>query len=132
ADFFAALIQHRSRPRRLLQKAVGELRLAEPALLVCGSPAAWTCRQAECREAGLSILTLENNEVSREQLVDAAASRLSDSGVLVLAIGGVAMAVQDRRQLLGHLADLTALVLERLPVATLLAEGGATAATICD
>jgi riboflavin biosynthesis pyrimidine reductase len=87
-------------------------------LLVCGSLAAWQTRQQQCEQAGIPIVK------SSDLLVTRAVADLASRGVLVIA--------WDARSQLSRLAAWVAALMEATPVATVLAEGGATAAAIAE
>ncbi|HZN33761.1 MAG TPA: four-carbon acid sugar kinase family protein [Pirellulaceae bacterium] len=120
-DFFAALLDRRvSRPAGSAGSA--EFVLPRPALLVCGSRLSWRRRSEECLAAGVSVQTLAAD-------LPSAGSQLAATGRMLLGIGDIQSPL-DSRELLSHLAQLTAQVMNRTPLAALLAEGGATAAAI--
>jgi uncharacterized protein YgbK (DUF1537 family) len=136
ADFFAALLDARAARHSATAAAPADLRLELPALFVCGSKASWGSRAAECAVVGVSLRTFppafEGERLPEAGLAacaDIAASRLATAGRLLLGIGPVESTAAPA-DLVNRLADLTALVLERTPVASLLLEGGATAAAV--
>jgi hypothetical protein len=107
-----------------------------PRLLVCGSRASWDRRAAECAAAGVPVLTFPplfcGKAVQADELsacAERAGERLKTAGRLLLGIGPVDTAVTPT-ELAARLAELTALVLAHTPAATLLVEGGATAAAL--
>jgi D-threonate/D-erythronate kinase len=85
-----------------------------PALLICGSAAAWSHRLAACAMVGIPGLTIG------EDLPD-----LQNFGALLLGIGD-----SNRTDQLSALATMATNVIQRSEIKTLLAEGGATAAAI--
>jgi hypothetical protein len=136
ADFFAALLD--SRAARFAAASAGptNLSLKLPALLVCGSRASWASRAGECAAMSVPLRTFppafEGPRFSEVELAACAqhsASRLASAGRLLLGIGPIESTAAPA-DLVSRLADLTALVLQRTPVATLLLEGGATAAAV--
>jgi uncharacterized protein YgbK (DUF1537 family) len=126
ADFFTALLERRGRPTSSAGVSPKNLAIRLPALLVCGSRATWDRRAAECAAAGVPSRTLQPVLFD---LADDAANQLGIARRLLLGIGDAGAALPPA-ELVAHLASLTALVLERSPVATLLVEGGATAAAV--
>jgi D-threonate/D-erythronate kinase len=126
ADFFTALLERRGRPTSRTGVSPKNLAIRLPALLVCGSRATWDRRAAECAAAGVPSRTLQPVLFD---LADDAANQLGIARRLLLGIGDAGAALPPA-ELVARLASLTALVLERSPVATLLVEGGATAAAV--
>lgn len=122
ADFFTALLRGRmgsASPSPQLEN----LSVRLPALLVCGSRASWQTRTDECRRAGVPIVMMN-------ELPSTAAARLSDSGALLLAIGGNLVLDSERGRLMSTFADFVAVVLKQTAIATILLEGGATAEAV--
>lgn len=117
ADYFAALLDARRAGQGNAREAAGAA-IGRPTLLVCGSQAAWQTRQQECQQAGIPIVA------SSDLLVTMAVAELANRGVLVIAL--------DSRSQLARLAAWVAALMEATPVATILAEGGATAAAIAE
>jgi D-threonate/D-erythronate kinase len=115
ADFFASMLQERCGPQR--NRADSAL-LNPPALLLCGSRAAWPIRVDQCRSAGIPIVT-----------IDEPITRFPPSGALLLGIGDSQIKT-DSSTALANLACTAADLMSRAPRNTLLAEGGATAAAI--
>lgn len=118
ADFFAALLDARGAGDARVSRQATEVTIRRPALLVCGSPAAWQTRQRQCQHAAIPIVT------SSDLLVTRAVADLANRGVRVIAL--------DSRSQLPRLAAWVAALMEATPVATILAEGGATAAAIAE
>jgi uncharacterized protein YgbK (DUF1537 family) len=119
ADFFAALLAERCHVWKTSQEADAVDPVIEsPALLVCGSRASWLLRCDECRAAVIPIVTVEQLFVPSNQF-----------GAVLL---GIANQSSDATpsQILSRLAESTAAIMSRISIKTLLAEGGATAATI--
>ena len=136
ADFFAALLDSRAAPFAAVSAVSLHPGLDLPALLVCGSRASWATRAGECAAVGVPLTTfapaLEGERLPNAEMAACAkhaASRLATAGRLLLGIGPIESAASPA-DLVNCLADLTALVLERTPVASLLLEGGATAAAV--
>lgn len=125
ADFFAALLRCWAARKVHSAPQSAELLVRLPALLVCGSQAAWHSREAEAKSAGLPI-------VNRKEDPAVAIRALRQGGAALLAIGGELAAEELRGQLLYDLAERAALVLQQSSAATLLVEGGATAEAIAE
>ncbi len=130
ADFFAALLDARGKGQGKKAPVHPPWHIDRPALLICGSPAAWKSRQAQCREARIPILPLLDPQEDLESGVRRAAAELAKRGLLVLAISGEMTRQRSIHELLLHLAAVTVGLLEITPVATILVEGGATAAIV--
>jgi uncharacterized protein YgbK (DUF1537 family) len=124
ADFFAALLEARLNPSRVRTDA-GSPQVEPPALLVCGSQAAWSQRQRQCAAARLPALKLSPSGSS--SATEQAVQRLQTGAAVVLAIDDAASEHFDPLSLL---ADATEQIARHVRLATLLAEGGATAAAI--
>jgi uncharacterized protein YgbK (DUF1537 family) len=118
ADYFTALLDARGAGQGEVRQTDAAVAIGRPALLVCGSPAAWQTRQKQCQQAGIPIVT------ASDLLVTRAVADLAGRGVLVVAL--------DSRSQLPRLAAWVAALMEATPVATVLAEGGATAAAIAE
>ena len=107
--------------------------IARPALLVCGSHNAWQKRLHDCAAANLPVGLLDATPIDLQQLEDASSAttkQLRREGVLVLSTGQIDVPHQQRIAVLKGLAAMTeAIVRQELP-ATLLVEGGATAAAV--
>src|SRR5262245_15505428 len=109
ADFFAALLSARcASAQSSAPNATVELR--PPVLLVCGSPAAWTEREAACATAGVPIVTVDQG-LPMSQSLKALLLACGDSG---------------GPNCLPMLAEAAAKYVRRSSVRTFLAEGGAT------
>jgi uncharacterized protein YgbK (DUF1537 family) len=117
ADFFAALLADRCRTAIPTPQGT-TFPVKPPALLVCGSRTAWPQRCAECNTAGIPIATIDNCSSPPQPFES-----------LLLGIGEP---VSAERQIsyLARLAKCTTAIFQEIPVATLLAEGGATASAI--
>jgi uncharacterized protein YgbK (DUF1537 family) len=124
ADFFAALLEARIDPSRG-QTGACSPQMVAPALLVCGSRAAWSQRQRQCAAAGLPALKLSPNDSF--SATQQAVQRLQTGGAVVLSVDDAASEHSDPLSLL---ADATEHIARHVRLATLLAEGGATAAAI--
>jgi uncharacterized protein YgbK (DUF1537 family) len=113
ADFFEALLISRgySKPQ-----AVGSPDMTKPALLLCGSRAAWPARQAACQRAGVPV-----------RVADALDTVNREFGALLVGLGEQKI---EPNAALSALASLAQQMLSRLPINTLLIEGGATAAAV--
>jgi uncharacterized protein YgbK (DUF1537 family) len=118
ADYFAALLDARGAGQGSEIQPVAPGAIRRPAILVCGSHAAWQTRQQECQQAGIPIV------MSSELLVTRAVADLERRGVLAIALDAVSQ--------FPRLAAWVAALMEATPVATVLAEGGATAAAIAE
>ena len=130
ADYFAALLDARGKGQGKKAPVHPPWHIDRPALLVCGSSAAWKSRQAQCQEARIPILPLLDPQVDLESGIRRAAAELARRGLVVLAISGETTRQRDIHDLLMHLAAVTVGLLEITPAATILVEGGATAAIV--
>jgi uncharacterized protein YgbK (DUF1537 family) len=124
ADFFAAVLTHRGILART--SAFPDLPLAAPALLVCGSRAAWNAREGECLTAGLPVSSPDRGG----GWLAAAAQRLHDHGVLVLAACDTTNSGQHPGEAFAPFTAASAELIRRASPAAVLAEGGATAAAL--
>jgi len=138
ADFFSALLERRAaQPIRGRESLSGAsllsatsttdkdsrplfAKLTIPALLVCGSRAAWPSRRKQCEAVGIPILAIASGFGTGP----------SDFQRLLIGIDESERA--DSRLLLTLLARLTSYLIENFSPAALLAEGGATAAAIAN
>jgi len=130
ADFFAALLDARGAGQGRALPASATVSIERPALLVCGSRAAWESRQRECEAAGVPIWLVSDPFEDLESHIRQAADKLAVRGLLAVAIGDDWKRARESHELLPRLATVAAMLLDIMPVATLLAEGGATAAAI--
>ena len=130
ADFFAALLDARGAGQGRALPASATVSIERPALLVCGSRAAWESRQRECEAAGVPILLVSDPFEDLELHIWQAADRLAVRGLLAVAIADDWKRTRESHELLPRLATVAAMLLEIAPVATVLAEGGATAAAL--
>jgi uncharacterized protein YgbK (DUF1537 family) len=136
ADFFAALLDSRAAcPNGATERPLGA-RPELPAVIACGSQAAWARRAVDCAAAGVPVGTFapvfagdRPPQADMGAWADRAAARLASAGRLLLGIGPVETTAAPA-DLVSRLAELTALVLERTPVASLLLEGGSTAEAV--
>ena len=117
-DFFASLLDARRAGQGSGNLAMAPATIRRPALLVCGSHAAWQTRQQECQQAGIPMV------MASDLLVTQAAGDLASRGVLAIAL--------DSRSQLPRLAAWVAALMEVAPLATIFAEGGATAAAVAE
>ncbi|MCI0359120.1 MAG: four-carbon acid sugar kinase family protein [Planctomycetaceae bacterium] len=132
ADFFAALLDtHGAGQGSGARPAIPPL-VGRPALLVCGSRAAWTARKGACQAQRIPILALPEATADLTSVVQGAAAELVSRGVLAIAIDPASSRPSQVQQQLPRLASVAAMLLEATPVATTLAEGGATAAAIAE
>jgi uncharacterized protein YgbK (DUF1537 family) len=118
ADYFAALLDARRAGRGQVGEPPTVVTIGRPTLLVCGSLAAWQTRQQECQQAGIPMV------MASDLLVTQAAGDLASRGVLAIAL--------DSRSQLPRLAAWVAALMEVAPLATIFAEGGATAAAVAE
>lgn len=132
ADFFATLLDTRGAGQGKAVPAARPVLIRRPAILVCGSPAAWVTRQRECIAAGIPILLLPGPSADLASHVRRAAGQLAADGSLAVAIGDDSNRGRESHEFLPSLATVVAMLLEIIPVATILAEGGATAAAIAE
>jgi uncharacterized protein YgbK (DUF1537 family) len=121
ADFFTALLELRA-PRR---PPIPELAAPTgPSLLVCGSAAAWSRRQAEAKDWHLALFPQphEADRISRT---------ISLEGRAIMGIGdGASGPDRTPAGLTAQLAEMVAIVVRRTKITRLLLEGGATAAGV--
>jgi uncharacterized protein YgbK (DUF1537 family) len=125
ADFFAALLGCRGYPQGIAP--TDALRLAPPAILVCGSITAWKARSRECAHAALPLLSLDS---PGDGFLDRAMQMLESHNALVLAPGEVVATPDQRCESFDRYAAAAAELLRSVRPATVLAEGGATAAAL--
>lgn len=136
ADFFTTLLMQRGRRTTAQDKAQHGLALHLPALMVCGSRTAWPQRSSECLLAGVSVRTFpplyegaSTSDIAVHACAAIAAKRMASARKLLMGVGPIESAASPA-ELLSRLASLAASTLEQTPVATLLLEGGATAAAV--
>jgi uncharacterized protein YgbK (DUF1537 family) len=120
ADYFTALLESRTASLPKSSLPVADVHLQFPVLLLCGSRAAWPRRCAECAAAQVPIHTCLP-----------AAGRLAIADRMLVGVGDAEFA-ESSSEPVSRLAELTASLLKQTPVATVLAEGGATAAAVAD
>jgi len=130
ADFFSALLDIRGAGQGNALPAAQPVSIRRPAILVCGSHAAWVTRQRECEAAGIPMLPLPDPSADLASHVRRAAGQFATRGALAVAIGNDSNRGRESNEFLPRLATVVAMLLEATPVATILAEGGATAAAI--
>jgi uncharacterized protein YgbK (DUF1537 family) len=94
------------------------VQLTAPAILVCGSSAAWPTRRDACLAAGIPIHDVQDETITSAR-----------GGSLLLGIGQAPSKSNDQN-LLHILAQRAARLVSQLSAKTLFAEGGATAAAI--
>ena len=136
ADFFAALLDSRAASPNGATGRPLDARPELPAVIACGSQAAWAWRAGDCAAARVPVETFapvfagdRPPQADMGAWADRAAARLASAGRLLLGIGPVETTAAPA-DLVSRLAELTALVLERTPVASLLLEGGSTAEAV--
>jgi len=132
ADFFSALLDERGAGQGRASPTAQPVSIRRPAVLVCGSRVAWETRLRQCTAAGIPILLVPERIEDVAALVRCAANELAARGALAVAIGDVFNYGRESNELLSRLATVVAVLLELFPVATILAEGGATAAAIAE
>jgi D-threonate/D-erythronate kinase len=125
ADFFAAILTHRGCAPST--STFTDLPFATPALLVCGSMAAWSTRYAECIAASLPIVSPDQ---ASGRWLDVATQALRSSGVLALSVGDLAAPPERRSETFARFTAAAAELVRRAQPATVLTEGGATAAAL--
>jgi len=116
ADFFAALLNERCAPAKTNPLVVQP---QPPALLVCGSSAAWPSRESDCRAANVPVTTLDDPTLP------------PTTRVCLLGVGN-SPAKSLQNDLMKRLADHAATTIQAFSVHTVLAEGGATAAALAE
>jgi D-threonate/D-erythronate kinase len=125
ADFFAAILAHRGHSPHAAPPT--ELPLSAPALLICGSFAAWTNRKSECEAAKLTVV-VPNHAGPACRAV--AVEQLQARGNLVLGVGDFVAPSEQRHAAFASFTTAAAEHIRRCQPATILAEGGATAAAL--
>jgi hypothetical protein len=128
ADFFAALLAANAGVAPRSEPQCAAPCLPTPILLACGSPAAWRGRAGECQAAGLPVVALAGEATSALDPIEAA---LRAPGVCVVTTVGGDTPPTDTPPM-ARLADLVAGLVRQARVATLLAEGGATATAVAE
>lgn len=132
ADFFDAMLNRWCGPDAKRQPSISPP-LPLPALLVCGSHAAWQSRKSECAAAQVPIIETGFPSTGSGTRMDnfVAVSRVFQShDCLALASGQARIPPNERVTRLQNLAHTAALVVRNERPATLLLEGGATAAAV--
>ena len=124
ADFFAAVLTQRGFPART--SAFSDLPLDSPALLVCGSPAAWKLREGESRAAGLPVIKLAGDDCWLALAVE----HLHKHGILVLGTGNTTSLADESNDSFSRFTAAAAELIRQSNPAVVLAEGGATAAAL--
>lgn len=127
ADFFAAWLKHYAKAQPRSDAERQPLTITLPALFVCGSRLAIRERAAEAAARGAPVLFLMPDAM--ESCANQAATILNQNRSLLLAISDEPSSLLPR-ELTVRLAAAVAGVLARVRVATLLVEGGATAAAV--
>lgn len=130
ADFFAALLDARGAGQGRAVRSIATVAIRRPALLVCGSQAAWAVREAQCAAAGLPVLIVPGTGEFAHDAIDLGTDLLTHRSLLTLAIPPQTHEGLPHSELLSLLASLVAHLVKQTPIATILAEGGATAAAI--
>lgn len=125
ADFFAALIRRRGYSAAIT--AADGLCLELPAVLVCGSITAWITRSRECASAGLPVLSLDS---ASNGVLERGTQMLQSHGALVLGPGAAVAMADQRCEAFDRFTAVAAELICRANPATILAEGGATAAAL--
>jgi uncharacterized protein YgbK (DUF1537 family) len=132
ADFFAAMLNRWCGSAPNQQSPTSEpIRL--PALLVCGSHAAWQSRKNDCAASNLPLMEVGSTSLNNAGPVDsliAASEVLRSRNRLVLSSGQTMIPHADRVARLQSLAHTAAIIVRQDKPATLLLEGGATAAAV--
>lgn len=136
ADFFTCLLEQEVvSPTAAPPEFTREVRT--PALFVCGSKASWSKHADACAAAGVPVQPLMPAFLRERLPIDElpywsreAAAKLKGHGRLLLGIGPYPSPQADPAELAATLARLTMQVLERAAVATLLVDGGTTAAAV--
>jgi len=132
ADFFAALLDARGAREGKAVPAAQPVSIRRPAVLVCGSRAAWKSRQLQCAASDIPIWLVPEPFEDVGALVRRAAGELAAHGSLAVAIGDSFNRGRESNEFLPRLATFVAMLLEVAPVATILAEGGATATAVAE
>lgn len=136
ADFFTCLLEQEvASPAVATPSLTCEVRT--PALFVCGSKASWSSHAAACAAADVPVQALMPGFLRERLPIDElpywsreAVEKLMGHGRLLLGIGPYPSPKADPAELAATLARLTKQVLDRVPVATLLVDGGTTAAAV--
>jgi uncharacterized protein YgbK (DUF1537 family) len=125
ADFFAAILAHRGYLPD--SSAPADRSLDPPALLVCGSIAAWSTRHAESATASLPIVSPDQ---AGNGWLEIATQTLRNRGALVLTVADRAVPTEQRGEVFDRFSAAASELVRRARPATVLAEGGATAAAL--
>jgi D-threonate/D-erythronate kinase len=135
ADFFASLLDHRNASSRSVTAPL-RTEVERPALFVCGSRASWGQHAARCQATGVPVQKFPPGYSGERLPIDElpawareAAASLTVHQRLLLGIGPFP-SMKAGAEPVTTLARLTAQVLRRMPIATLLIDGGATAAAV--
>jgi len=118
ADFFQALLDERIPSSRTTRQGVEHPKVTPPALLICGSRAAWRTRMQDCQSAGIPIHILGSPSNGFYPPHTAGLIGLGDDHHA------------DSEQALRALATASTEIIKSFAVKTVLAEGGATAAAL--
>ena len=129
ANFFAAWLQHHTKAQPRADAGQPRLEVTLPALFVCGSRLAIGKRAAEAAARGVPVLFLTPD--ARDLYTSQAAEILDENRSLLFANSDEPTSLTPR-ELTSRFAAAVAGILARTRVATLLVEGGATAAAVID
>ncbi len=132
ADFFTALLDARCAGQGRALRPAATVAVRRPALLVCGSQAAWAEREAQCIAAGVPVLLVIGTGEIASEAIDQAAELLTHRGLLTLAVPSQPDVGLAQGEWLSPLASLVARLTKQTPIVSILAEGGATAAAIAE
>jgi uncharacterized protein YgbK (DUF1537 family) len=125
ADLFAAWLQDHAKVQPRADAEQPRLEVTLPALFVCGSRLAIRERASEAAKRGVRVMYLRPGEM--DSCANAVVAILAHNNSLLFAISD-APSFLSPRELTAHLASTVAEVVARVRVATLLVEGGASAA----
>jgi uncharacterized protein YgbK (DUF1537 family) len=125
ADFFSVILDRWCSSSANTSHQSVSTSIVRPALLICGSLAAWRERSEQCRAANLAVVTAKTADT-----MDCLITKLPQDGAFVLATQTEPALHHQRQKLLTTLGKAAAAIIERTRPATILIEGGATAAAV--
>ncbi len=132
ADFFEAMLDHWCASPICENEATSSC-IQLPALLVCGSRAACPARNDQCTAAKITVIEQSGRSATlanSASILVSASQVLQSERRLVLSCGQDNIPPLERVSRLQELAQSAALIVRQNKLATLLLEGGATAAAV--
>ncbi len=125
ADFFSTFLDHWCNSPTQQAQNSALLPISRPALLICGSLAAWRDRAQQCLAENMAVVRAQSSTS-----IESAAAHLHQTGLLVLATQAEPLSPEQRQPFLAALAKTSASLIQAAHPASLLIEGGATAEAI--